>query len=135
MDNLKLGFGGTKEEMQRLLDDAEKISGIHYDISSYSDIVDAIHVVQTEMGITGTTAEEASTTISGSVNSMKSAWQNLVTGIADENANLEQLVGNFVDSAITAAGNIVFNAGNLFSVLQQTLHFLLCAAVAQFQVI
>lgn len=92
--------------MQRLLDDAEKLSGQKFDLSSYSDIVDAIHVVQTEMGITGTTAKEASTTISGSVSSMKSAWQNLVTGISDENANLEQLVGNFVDSAITAAGNI-----------------------------
>ena len=92
--------------MQRLLDDAEKLSGQKFDLSSYGDIVDAIHVVQTEMGITGTTAKEASTTISGSVASMKSAWQNLVTGISDENANLEQLVGNFVDSAITAAGNI-----------------------------
>ena len=92
--------------MQRLLDDAEKLSGQKFDLSSYGDIVDAIHVVQTEMGITGTTAKEASTTISGSVSSMKSAWQNLVTGISDENANLEQLVGNFVDSAITAAGNI-----------------------------
>lgn len=106
LDNLALGYGGTKEEMQRLLDDAEKLSGQKFDISSYGDIVDAIHVVQTEMGITGTTAKEASTTISGSVSSMKSAWQNLVTGISDENANLEQLVGNFVDSAITAAGNI-----------------------------
>lgn len=106
LDNLKLGYGGTKEEMQRLLDDAEKLSGQKFDISSYGDIVDAIHVVQTEMGITGTTAKEASTTISGSVSSMKSAWQNLVTGISDENANLEQLLGNFVDSAITAAGNI-----------------------------
>ena len=106
LDNLKLGYGGTKEEMQRLLDDAEKLSGQKFDLSSYGDIVDAIHVVQTEMGITGTTAKEAATTISGSVSSMKSAWQNLVTGISDENANLEQLVGNFVDSAITAAGNI-----------------------------
>ena len=106
MDNLKLGYGGTKEEMQRLLEDAEKLSGIEYDISSYADIIDAIHVVQTEMGITGTTAKEAATTIQGSLSSMKSAWQNLVTGISDENANLEQLVGNFVDSAITAAGNI-----------------------------
>lgn len=106
LDNLKLGYGGTKEEMQRLLDDAEKLSGQKFDLSSYGDIVDAIHVVQTEMGITGTTAKEASTTISGSVSSMKSAWQNLVTGISDENANLEQLVDNFVDSAITAAGNI-----------------------------
>ena len=107
LDNLALGYGGTKEEMQRLLKDAEKISGIEYDISSYGDIVDAIHVVQTEMGITGTTAKEASTTISGSVSSMKSAWQNLVTGIADDNADLDTLIGNFVESAKTAAGNII----------------------------
>lgn len=107
LDNLKLGYGGTKEEMQRLLDDAEKLSGQKFDLSSYGDIVDAIHVVQTEMGITGTTAKEASTTISGSVSSMKSAWQNLVTGIADDNADLDTLIGNFVESAKTAAGNIV----------------------------
>ena len=107
LDNLKLGYGGTKEEMQRLLDDAEKLSGIEYDISSYADIVDAIHVVQTEMGITGTTAQEASTTIQGSVASMKSAWQNLVTGIADENADLDTLIGNFVDSVATAGENII----------------------------
>ena len=71
LDNLKLGYGGTKEEMQRLLDDAEKISGIKYDISSYADIVDAIHVIQTEMGITGTTAKEAEETISGSIGMLK----------------------------------------------------------------
>ena len=93
--------------MQRLLDDAEKLSGQKFDLSSYGDIVDAIHVVQTEMGITGTTAKEASTTISGSVSSMKSAWQNLVTGIADDNADLDTLIGNFVQSAETAAGNII----------------------------
>ena len=93
--------------MQRLLEDAEKISGIEYDISSYGDIVDAIHVVQSEMGITGTTAKEASTTISGSVSSMKSAWKNLVTGIASDNADLDTLIGNFVQSAETAAGNII----------------------------
>jgi len=107
LDNLKLGYGGTKEEMQRLLEDAEKLSGIEYDISSYADIVDAIHVVQTEMGITGTTALEASTTIQGSVDSMKSAWQNLVVGIADENADLDGLIGNFVDSVATAGENII----------------------------
>ena len=100
-------YGGTKEEMQRLLDDAEKLSGQKFDISSYSDIVDAIHVVQTEMGITGTTAKEASTTIQGSVDSMKSAWSNLITGIADDNANLEVLVSNFVDSVVTAGSNII----------------------------
>ena len=107
LDNLKLGYGGTKEEMQRLLEDAEKLSGIKYDISSYADIVDAIHVVQTEMGITGTTAKEASTTIQGSLASMKSAWQNLLTGVADENANFEELVENFVESVATVGENII----------------------------
>lgn len=107
LDNLKLGYGGTKEEMQRLLDDATALSGVEYDISSYADIVDAIHVVQTELGITGTTALEASTTIQGSIASMKSAWTNLVTGIADENADLDQLIGNFVDSVSTVGENII----------------------------
>lgn len=107
LDNLKLGYGGTKEEMQRLLEDAEKLSGIEYDISSYADIVDAIHVVQTEMGITGTTAKEAATTIQGSLASMKSAWQNLLTGVADDNADFEELVNNFVDSLVGVGENII----------------------------
>ena len=107
LDNLKLGYGGTKEEMQRLLEDAEKLSGIEYDISSYADIVDAIHVVQTEMGITGTTAKEASETISGSTAAMKSAWQNLLVGMADDNADFGQLVNNLVDSAVTVGENII----------------------------
>ena len=93
--------------MQRLLEDAEKISGIEYDISSYADIVDAIHVVQTEMGITGTTAEEASTTIQGSLSSTKSAWENLLTGVADDDADFEGLVNNFVDSLVVTGENII----------------------------
>ena len=105
--------------MQRLLDDAEKISGIHYDISSYADIVDAIHVVQTEMGITGTTAAEAASTISGSIASAKAAWTNLLVGIADENADMSQLVMDFVESAMTAAGNIVPRIGVILSTLGQ----------------
>lgn len=107
LDNLKLGYGGTKEEMERLLADAEKLSGQKFDISSYSDIVDAIHVVQTEMGITGTTAKEAASTIQGSVSAAKSAWSNLITGIAADNADLDALIGNFVSSVETAAGNII----------------------------
>ena len=107
LDNLKLGYGGTKEEMERLLADAEELSGIEYDISSFADVAEAIHVVQTEMGITGTTALEAAETISGSVASMKSSWQNLLTGIADENADMEMLVGNFVDSVITVGDNVM----------------------------
>lgn len=107
LDNLKLGYGGTKEEMQRLLDDASKLSGIEYDISSYSDIVDAIHIVQNEMGITGTTAKEASSTISGSLASAKASWQNLLTGIADGNQNIGQLTGNLFNSLITVADNLI----------------------------
>lgn len=107
LDNLKLGYGGTQAEMERLLADAEKISGIKYDISSYTDIVDAIHVVQTEMGITGTTAEEAASTIQGSFGMMKSAWQNLVTGMADPDQDLGVLVGNFTDSVVIAGNNLI----------------------------
>lgn len=107
LDNLKLGYGGTKEEMQRLLADAEKISGIHYDISNLSDVYSAIHVVQQEMGITGTTAKEASTTIQGSTAAMKAAWTNLVTGIAQGTGNLDSLISNFVDSVGTVAGNVI----------------------------
>lgn len=107
LDNLKLGYGGTKSEMERLLTDAQKISGIKYDISSFADITQAIHVMQEEMGITGTTAKEASTTIQGSVSSMKSAWSNLLTGVADDNADWGTLVNNFVDSVVTAADNLL----------------------------
>lgn len=112
LDNLKLGYGGTKTEMQRLLDDANKLNAAQgnytkYSIDSYADVVSAIHDVQNAMGITGTTSKEASTTIQGSVNATKSAWSNLVTGIADDNANFEQLISNFVDSATTAASNII----------------------------
>lgn len=107
LDNLKLGYGGTKTEMERLLKDATAISGVKYDISSLSDVYEAIHVIQGELEITGTTAKEASTTISGSVDSMKSAWQNLLTGIADDNADFETLVSNFVDSVVTVGSNII----------------------------
>lgn len=107
LDNLKLGYGGTKQEMERLLADAEKFSGVKYDISSYADIVDAIHVVQTEMGITGTTAKEASTTIDGSANAVKSAWSNLITGMSNENLDLDKLVQNVVDSVGTYADNLL----------------------------
>lgn len=107
LDNLKLGYGGTKQEMERLLTDAEKFSGIKYDISSYADIVDAIHVVQTEMGITGTTAKEAATTIQGSANAMKSTWSNLITGMSNENLDLDKLVQNVIDSVNTFADNLL----------------------------
>ena len=111
LDNLALGFAGTKEGMQELLDKAQEFSGVEYDISSYADIVQAIHVVQTEMGITGTTAKEASETIEGSTAAAKAAWSNLVTGLADENADIEGLVDDFVNSAVTAGENILPRIG------------------------
>lgn len=132
LDNLKLGYGGTKEEMERLLADAQKISGIEYNLDSYADIVEAIHVIQTEMHISGiaaeeaaelvasgalteeeafarmgTTAKEASTTIQGSVSMTKAAFANLLVGIADDEQDFEKLVDDLVNSATTAAGNIL----------------------------
>lgn len=107
LDNLKLGFGGTKEEMQRLLDEAEKLSGIHYDIGNYADIVNAIHVIQDEMGITGTTAKEAEGTISGSIAAFKSSVSNLLAGMGDANADVDQLTDNVVEAFKTMAGNII----------------------------
>lgn len=98
LDNLKLGYGGTKEEMERLLADAQKITGVKYDISNLNDVFQAIHVIQTELGITGTTAKEAEETISGSVSSMKSAWDNFLNGSGT--------FDEFVDSAKIAFENI-----------------------------
>ena len=103
LDNLKLGYGGTKTEMERLLRDAERMAGYiegSLDIESFADIADAIHIVQEEMGITGTTALEAGRTISGSVGAMKSAWTNLVTGFADKNADIEKLINNLVETIV-----------------------------------
>lgn len=112
LDNLKLGYGGTKSEMQRLLKDAQKIQKEHgktvkYSIDSYADMVEAIHVVQEEMGITGTTAEEAGTTIQGSIGMMKAAWTNFLTGMADSNQDFKVLTTNLVQSVITVANNLV----------------------------
>lgn len=112
LDNLKLGYGGTKEEMQRLLDDANRINaeqGImtEYSIENFSDIAEAIHVVQDEMGIAGTTAKEASTTIEGSINSMKGAWTNLIAGLGNSEADLDQLIDDLVTSAETVLANLL----------------------------
>lgn len=107
LDNLALGFAGTKEGMQELLDKAKELSGIEYDINSYADIVQAIHVVQTEIGITGTTAKEGAETISGSLAQVKSAWTNLVAGLANPTADLDKLIENTVSSAETAANNLM----------------------------
>lgn len=115
LDNLKLGYGGTKTEMERLLADAEKISGVEYDISSLSDVYEAIHVIQTELDITGTTAKEAQSTIQGSFSMMKSAWTNLLTGLADPDADLSELIGNLVDSAKSVLSNVFPTVKQIFS--------------------
>lgn len=107
LDNLKLGYGGTKTEMERLLADAEKITGIQYDISNLNDVYEAIHVIQTELGITGTTAAEASTTIQGSVASMKAAWENLLVGLADDTQDFDALLSAFIDSVGTVGKNLL----------------------------
>lgn len=112
LDNLKLGYGGTKTEMERLLSDAEKLHEkttgevTHYSIDNLSDVFSAIHDVQVELGITGTTADEAATTISGSTNMMKAAWSNMLVGIADDSADFDSLVADLVESVSVMADNI-----------------------------
>lgn len=112
LDNLKLGYGGTKSEMQRLIQDASKMTDVQKELGitvdandmSFANIANAISVVQKNMGIAGATSAEASTTMTGSMSAMKGAWQNLITGIADENANFEQLVNNLVVSIVGEGG-------------------------------
>lgn len=106
LDNLKLGYGGTKAEMERLLKDAEKISGVKYDISNLSDVYQAIHVIQGELGITGTTAKEAEATISGSIASLKASWDNFLNGSGDLGAVMDN-VQNVIQNVITAAGKLM----------------------------
>lgn len=127
LDNLKLGYGGTKEEMQRLLEDAEKLSGVKYDISSYSDIIDAIHVIQTEMDITGTTAKEAEATISGSIGMLKSSFQNLITGLGDADADIDKLCDNVVNSFSSVVKNVTPVIRNLAKTVPNALEGILDA--------
>lgn len=107
LDNLKLGYGGTKTEMERLLADASKLSGIEYNIESLSDVYKAINVIQRNLGITGTTAKEAGETISGSAASIGAAWKNLVAGLANPDADLGDLIDRLVKSGTTALNNLL----------------------------
>jgi len=107
LDNLKLGYGGTRGEMKRLLEDAEKISGVHYELGNFADMTQAIHVIQEELGIAGTSAQEASHTIQGSLNSMRAAWKNLIVGVADDQQDFGKLMDDFVSSAGTFLENII----------------------------
>lgn len=117
LDNLKLGFGGTKSEMERLLKETEKISGVKYDISNFSDVTEAIHVIQTEMGITGTTAKEATETISGSIDGMQSAISNLMAGLGNSSADIGVLIGNVVEAFQNVIKNILPVIQNIVSAL------------------
>lgn len=112
LDNLKLGYGGTKEEMERLIEDANKVKvamGETADltIDSYADVIEAIHLVQDEINITGTTMNEAESTIQGSIATTKAAWENLMVGLADSNADIPQLVNNVISSAVSVLHNII----------------------------
>lgn len=123
LDNLKLGYGGTKTEMERLLADAQKLTGVKYDINNLNDVYQAIHVIQEEMGITGTTAKEASETLEGSVASAKAAWDNFMNGSSDA----DQLA----DAFATAADNIVNNLAEIIPRFAETMPALAGAIVSQ----
>ena len=125
LDNLKLGYGGTKTEMERLLADAQAISGIEYDISSYADVVEAIHVIQESMGVAGATAAEAEHTIEGSMNSMKAAIDNLIVGFGNADADIEQLCNNVVDAFQDVLTNITPVIENIISALPTALNALI----------
>lgn len=117
LDNLKLGYGGTKTEMERLLADAKAISGIEYNIDSYADVVEAIHVIQESMGIAGATAAEAEGTISGSINALQAALQNMLVGFGDANADVDMLCQNMVDALKNVITNITPVIENMVKVL------------------
>lgn len=120
LDNLKLGYGGTKAELERLVGDAEKLTGQALDPSKFSDVITAIHAVQTEMGITGTTADEAASTIEGSVNMAKAAWDNWLAGLGNEDADMEGLTSNLVGSVAIAGENIIPRVGQIMVSIGQT---------------
>ena len=111
LDNLKLGYGGTKEEMERLMRDAEQLGDYElgaFDMNNFADVIEAIHIIQDNLGITGTTAEEAATTISGSLAMMQSSWQNVLSAIGQGDTEvISQSISNLVESANTFAGNIM----------------------------
>ena len=135
LDNLKLGYGGTKSEMERLLADASKIAGVQFNIDSYSDVIQAIHVMQESMGIAGTTAEEAKNTISGSLNMLGASWANFTTELGKDSADIPARAGELVDSIVAVVENIAPRlltfAENLFAALP-TLYEKLAPYIQQF---
>lgn len=137
LDNLKLGYGGTKEEMQRLIQDASKMTDVQKELGvvvdgssmSFGNIVNAISVMQKHLDIAGTTSKEAATTIEGSMNSMKAAWHNMLAGMSDSNADIGLLINNLADSINTFAGNIMPRIAPLINGMVQTAVTLLPQAV------
>ena len=118
LDNLKLGYGGTKTEMERLLEDAEKLSGVEYNIDSLADVYEAVHVIQQEMEITGTTSQEAAKTIEGSMAQAHAAWENWLTAIGT-GEGVQEATQNLIDSILTALENIIPAIGQIFSSIGQ----------------
>lgn len=137
LDNLKLGYGGTKQEMQRLIQDASKMTDVQKELGvtvdgssmSFGNVVNAISVMQKHLGIAGNASKEAATTIEGSMNSMKSAWQNLLAGMSSSSADMNGLIQNLVDSVNTFAGNIMPRIAPLINGMVQTAVQLLPQAV------
>ena len=121
LDNLKLGYGGTKSEMERLLQDAEKLTGIHYDINNLSDVYNAIHEIQKNLGITGTTAKEAMKTIDGAMKMTKASWDNLLTGLADPKQAVGPLISEFAKSLGILAKNVTPKIKEVFNALPNAL--------------
>lgn len=127
LDNLKLGYGGTKQEMQRLLADAQKLSGVKYNINNLGDVYDAIHVIQKNLGLTGVAAAEAETTLTGSFGAMKASFENLLaamttgTGLSEAMQSLGKNAGNFIKNVVRMAGNLVNQLPQLFRGLASTI--------------
>lgn len=121
LDNLKLGYGGTKSEMERLLQNAEKLTGVHYDINNLSDVYNAIHEIQKNLGITGTTAKEAMKTIDGAMKMTKASWDNLLTGLADPKQAVGPLISEFAKSLGILAKNVTPKIKEVFNALPNAL--------------
>lgn len=134
LDNLKLGYGGTKSEMERLMKDAEKLTGEHYTVGDFADTIKAIHAVQDSLGITGTTAREASTTLEGSFNSMKAAWQDVIGNLADGELDITPSLQGLADTTSTFLfGNFIPMIGRIFSGLPSAIGTFIQAAAPQIQ--
>ena len=131
LDNLKLGYGGTRGEMERLLKDAEKISGIKYDISSFADMTRAIHVVQKEMGILGTSAKEGSKTVQGSIATMKGAWQNFLTALGDPKGDVDKAMNDLMSSFEAVLDNAIPLLGRILQKIVQALPKIIDAIVKE----